>query len=242
MRLIAFPSRRVMWGASWAGLLDVVLAAAAVVLWANAHAPRQDLPWKPLRLADPPGLATGWQLDRAASDPTLCRATLHEAGVRFVESPPQQGGGCSQLDAVRLTGGTTPLSPARPVMTCRQALAYALWDRQTLRPAAREVLGEPLARVDHMGTYACRNMYGRAGGPRSQHAFANALDVGGFTTASGRRVRVLNQFGGQDDRGVFLRRVRDGGCKAFHMVLSPDYNAAHRDHLHLDSGSYRRCD
>ena len=27
----------------------------------------------------------------------------------------------------------------------------------------------------------------------------------------------------------------------FDAVLSPDYNAAHRDHLHLDRGRYRAC-
>nr|MBA3526869.1 extensin family protein [Sphingomonas sp.] len=33
---------------------------------------------------------------------------------------------------------------------------------------------------------------------------------------------------------AFLREVRDGACRLFPTVLSPDYNAAHRDHLHLD--------
>jgi hypothetical protein len=35
--------------------------------------------------------------------------------------------------------------------------------------------------------------------------------------------------------------VRDGACLFFDGVLSPDYNAAHRDHLHLDRGRYRYC-
>ncbi|WP_156378272.1 MULTISPECIES: extensin family protein [unclassified Phenylobacterium] len=241
MRLIAFPSRGVFLGALWACLTDAALVLAALVCWADAAAPPQDLPWKPLRLSEPPGLATRYQLERAVADPARCRAALRAGGVGFSESPPRRESGCSQLDAVRLRSGTTPLAPAAPVMTCRQALTYAAWDRYGLQPAARELLGEPIASVDHMGTYACRNMYGRSDGPRSQHAFANALDVGGFTTAEGRKLRVLGQFDGDDRKGAFLRRARDEACRWFHVTLSPDYNAAHRDHLHLDTGPYLRC-
>ena len=241
MRLSEFQSAGVFWGALWAWLTDALLAAAVLVIWADAALPPQDLPWRPLALSAPPGLATGRQLQHAAADPARCRAALRAGGVTFDESAPRREAGCSQLDAVRLRSGTTPLSPAAPVMTCGQALTYAAWDRYGLQPAARELLGEPLASVDHMGTYACRNIYGAADGPRSEHAFANALDVGGFTTAGGRKLRVLGQFDGEDRRGAFLRRSRDTACRWFRTTLSPDYNAAHRDHLHLDSGSYRVC-
>ena len=238
---MAFQPSGVFLGAVWATLTDAALAAAILVCFANVAAAPQDLPWKPLALSAPAGLATHQQLRHAAADPARCRAALRSGGVRFDESPPRREAGCSQLDAVRLRGGVTPLSPAGPVMTCRQALTYAAWDRYGLQPSAREVLGEPIASVDHMGTYACRNMYGAADGPRSEHAFANALDVGGFTTASGRKLRVLGQFEGEDRRGAFLRRSRDEACRWFRTTLSPDYNAAHRDHLHLDSGRHQVC-
>lgn len=230
-----------LWGGAWALFTDLAVVLAATIIWANAAAPPQDLPWKPLRLADPPGLATDAKLARALADPAACRAVLRKGGVRFVESPPRREGDCRQLDAVRLSGGVTPLSPAAPVMTCRQALSYAFWDRHSLRPAAQELLGEPLATVDHMGTYACRNMYGAERGPRSEHAFANALDVGGFRTQSGRRLRVLGQYDDDSQAGGFLRRARDGGCRWFRVTLGPEFNAAHRDHLHLDNGPRRAC-
>ena len=35
----------------------------------------------------------------------------------------------------------------------------------------------------------------------------------------------------------FLRRARDEACTVFGTVLSPDYNAAHADHLHLDQAA-----
>ena len=105
----------------------------------------------------------------------------------------------------------------------------------------RGELGEPIAQVEHYGTYACRKVYSRAEGMRSQHAYANALDVAAFRTASGARVSVLHDFGDEGPRGRFLRRARDGACRWFRAVLSPDYNSAHRDHFHLDRGRFRLC-
>ncbi len=46
---------------------------------------------------------------------------------------------------------------------------------------------------------------------------------------------VLGKRRGKKRQALFaLREVRDGACDLFATVLSPDYNAAHRDHLHLD--------
>ncbi|MDP3854757.1 extensin family protein [Phenylobacterium sp.] len=225
--------------AVWAALLDLALVLIAVAWIADAYAPPQDLPWKPLRLADPPGLATHMKFERAAQDRRACRAVLREGGVGFWEVPIRVDGVCAVLNAGRLQGGVTPLRPAGPVMTCPQALAYAFWDRHALRPAARETLGARVVEVGHYGTYACRRVGGRDG--LSEHAFANALDVAEVRLADGRRVSVLKDFKSDGANGVFLRRVRTGACRWFHVTLSPDYNAAHRDHLHLDSGRYRVC-
>jgi hypothetical protein len=241
MRAPSSSPEALLLGALWATLMDAVVLAALLVCWVNGAAPPQDLPWKPLRLADPPGFATDGKFARVAADPAACRLVLREGGVRFDESPPQQDGGCTQLNAVRLRAGVTTLSPAAPIMTCPQALAYAFWDRHGLQPAARDLLGTSIVGVDHLGTYACRNVYGREQGRRSQHAFANALDVGGFRTADGRRLRILGGFEEKGMEGVFLRESRDSACRWFRATLSPDYNAAHADHLHLDFGPYGIC-
>jgi hypothetical protein len=45
---------------------------------------------------------------------------------------------------------------------------------------------------------------------------------------------VLGDWEDQDGKAAFLREVRDGACPLFATVLSPDYNAAHRDHFHFD--------
>lgn len=222
----------------WATLLDLAAAAALLVIAVNAWAPPQDLPWKPLRLDQPVGMATHMKFIRAASDPALCRKVLGEGGVSFVQEPARRLGDCATENTVRLRGD---LSPAAPVMTCPVALGYAFWDRHVVQPAALEELGERVSRVEHYGTFACRNLYGRAEGRRSEHAYANAIDVAGFRTGSGKRISVLRDFRREDPRGRFLRRVRDGACPWFRSVLSPDYNAAHRDHFHLDHGRFSVC-
>jgi len=220
--------------AVWATLLDLALLAI-LLFWAiDAFAPPQDLTWKPFRLDRPWGMASGVQFERAARAHAACRAALREAGIACTEEPPRVEGGCATRNAVRLRGGVTPLSPAAPVMPWPLALAYAAWDRQTLRPAG-------VARVDHYGTYACRNVYGRAQGRRSEHATANALDVAGVRLKDGRRLTVARDFRDAGEAEALLRALRDGACPMFRAILSPDYNAAHADHLHLDRGRYRLC-
>jgi hypothetical protein len=226
----------------WSVLLDVAAAALLLLIAVDAWAPPQDLPWKPLRLDHPVGLATAAKFSRATQDPALCRRVLSEGGVSFLEEPDRDYEACSTVDTVRLRdGAAVALTPAAPVITCPAALGYAFWSRHVVQPAARAELGTPIARIEHYGTYACRNIYGQATGRRSEHAFANALDVAAFRTASGAQVSVLRHFGEDGPRGRFLRRVRDGACPWFRAVLSPDYNAAHRDHFHLDHGRYRVC-
>lgn len=231
------PEARALAGL-WAWALDVVVLASMLVVIADAFAPRQDLPWKPLRLVDPPGLATAMKFREAAASPAACRAVLSEGGVTFNDVPIRTDGACGQLNAGRIVRGTTPLTPAGPVMTCPVALAYAFWDRHELQPAA-EALGTRATVVTHYGTYACRTIAGRD--RLSEHAFANALDVAQVNFADGRRLSVLGNFRDEGAEGQFLRRIRDGACRWFRSTLSPDYNAAHADHLHLDQGRYAIC-
>jgi hypothetical protein len=96
------------------------------------------------------------------------------------------------------------------------------------------MLGSELARIEHLGAFSCRRMYGGAEGPWSEHATANAIDIAAFVLADGRRISVLDDWERKDAEAAFLRKVRDGACGSFATVLSPDYNAAHANHFHLD--------
>jgi hypothetical protein len=110
-----------------------------------------------------------------------------------------------------------------------------------LAPAAQAHFGQKVARLEHFGSYSCRNVYGRANATRSQHATAEALDIAGFVLEDGQRIRVLKDWPEDGTNAAFLRDVRTGACRFFDAVLSPDYNAAHRDHFHFDRGPYRTC-
>jgi hypothetical protein len=231
------PQARSLAGAA-GFLLDLLLAGLLVFALVDRLAPPQDLPWKPFSLNQPIGLATASKLARIGADPAACRAALREGGVRFTQGETRETGYCSTRDTLR---AASRLAPAAPVMTCPLALGYALWERQYLVPAAREIMGSRLVRVDHYGSYACRTIYGRPGERPSAHARAAALDVAGFRFADGRRATVAADFRADSDQGHFVQAARNSACRVFGTVLSPDYNAAHRDHLHLEGSGYRLC-
>jgi len=71
------------------------------------------------------------------------------------------------------------------------------------------------------------------------------LDVASVTLADGRTVSVAADWDGQGPGGEaaegFLHRLRDGACRVFSTVLTPDYNDAHKDHLHLDGAPRSLC-
>lgn len=218
-----------------------LLAALGLVLWGMMRGRPQDLPWTPLDLAEPIGLFTGPKLAGLTDDFPQCRALLDRAGVTYQTLPARHdGAACGYDDAVRLTRGGArriALSPADVGVSCPVAAALAMWEWDVVQPAARAELGTDIVAIDHFGSYNCRRIYGRDEGTWSEHATADAIDIAGFRTGDGRRITVFGNWSGTGKDAAFLRRVRDGACKLFSTVLSPDYNAAHRDHLHLDQAT-----
>lgn len=219
------------------GWLVTLFVAGALFLaargWLAEH-PQHD-PWAPLDLSDPPGWATQRKLAALRRDPAECRAVLERSGVAFTALPAAGEGACRRKDRTVL--GEAPFAPDAPAATCAVGAAMVLWLRQGVQPAAAELLGSPVARVEHFGAYSCRRLYGRDEGPWSEHATGNAIDVAAFVLEDGRRVSVAADWTVQGDDAAFLRRARDEACEVFGTVLSPDYNAAHADHLHFDQES-----
>lgn len=224
------------------GLFLIWAIVGVMALLAERTIPAQHLPWKTLSVIDPIGVATKAKAARTGEDPAACRAVLTQGGMTFKEVQEVSADGmCQVRDAVRFTGGMAPLKPSDVSMTCKEALAVSIWERQVVQPAAFEVLGEAVVAIDNYGSYACRRIYGQAEGPISEHASANALDVAGFKLANGETISVLKDWNDPGPKGRFLHRVRDDGCRVFITVLSPDYNAAHANHLHLDMGGGALC-
>ncbi|MEM9500933.1 MAG: extensin family protein [Pseudomonadota bacterium] len=210
------------------------LVAFAVVIagwgWLRAH-PEHN-PIAPLDLRDPIGVATATKLMVLRNDVPECRATLERSDVAFSTLPAIGDGPCARPDRTQL--GNYPLAPNTPAVTCPVAAALEIWRTKSVEPAARTHFGSDLARIEHLGTFSCRRMYGGSDGPWSEHATANAIDIAAFVLTDGRRISVLDGWNGGDNEVRFLRDVRDGACGAFATVLSPDYNAAHADHFHFD--------
>jgi hypothetical protein len=217
-------------------LLLGALAFAALLLWGYARSHPEDLPWSPLDLSQPVGAFTGRKLAGVSGE--QCRALLSRAGVRFTPLPARAPGSrCGYEDAVRVRpGGAVEIAfaPRDLGTSCPVAAALALWEWHVVQPAALEHFGRKVAAIEHFGSYSCRRMYGRSGGAWSEHASANAVDIAGFRLEGGTRISVLADWHKSGPRAAFLREVRDGGCRLFATVLSPDYNEAHRDHFHFD--------
>jgi hypothetical protein len=183
---------------------------------------------------------------QAAATPSAetlqCRADLTREGVKFRALADQLfAGGCSATGAVQLLDIGTPVANLG-AMTCPVARQFARWTREAVQPAAAASLGSRVVRIDSMGTYSCRPVNAQVGGRLSEHGRANAVDVGAFVLADGRRISVLNGWNGEDEAvRRFLREVHRAGCRRFGIVLGPEANAFHRDHLHFDMGQGPYC-
>ena len=220
-------------------LLFLALAAfCGLLLYGYGRNHPEDLPWTDLDLARPVGAFTGRKLAELGGEGERCKWLLSRAGIAYNALPqlsyvPQ----CGYEDAVRFTGGGALDIAYRPAdlgTSCPVAAALALWEWHVVQQAAVKHFRQKIASIDHFGSYSCRRLYGRSEGGWSEHATANAVDIAAFRLEDGRRISVVGDWKGEDTKARFLRDVRDGACRLFATVLSPDYNAAHRDHLHFD--------
>lgn len=218
-----------LWRGGWLGELE-------------QRIPRHWLPWQPLTIDEPAGLFTRLKMARLGQDHELCQRILAAAGFRQTRVDDRvTGPGCGFTNAVTITRLADTELSAPFTLSCPAAVALAMWERQVLQPASRQYLGTAAARLEHFGSYACRNLYNRPSGRRSSHATADAIDIAGFVGSDGRRVRVLADWEQSGAEGEFLNALRDGACRFFPTVLGPEYNAAHRDHFHFEAGGFSVC-
>ena len=174
-----------------------------------------------------------------------CLSSLADAGARFSALPDlQDAGGCRAINSVRLDRlagdrNTFSLTGLNRV-SCPVANSFGGWARFGVDRAARAHLGAELVEIVTMGSYACRNVAGT--GRLSAHAKAEAIDIAAFKLSDGRRVSVLKGWDSSDPaERAFLKAVHRSACKRFGTVLGPDYNAAHRDHLHIERSGGGFC-
>ncbi len=170
-----------------------------------------------------------------------CPAVLRGL-VEAEAAPPLSEGICGEqsplvVTALLVRGRMVPLST--PITTnCQMASALPLW-AEAVDGYAGAMLESPLAGIETGTSYMCRNRNNAQGGFTSEHGFANAVDVTGFTLADGRRIGVeADWLPPAEPAGRLLRLAHDAACGQFTTVLGPEANAEHHDHLHLDLGCH----
>jgi hypothetical protein len=179
-----------------------------------------------------------------------CEARLRTAGVSF--KPARIGTGrkkdgvptCGAEQVVRFKRGPGAITySSAPLLTCTMALALADFER-VVQEEAERALGSRVVRIEHLGTFNCREMalYDLI----SEHSYANGIDIRRLKLADGRTLDVLEDFRPElaeppDERGRFLRRLANRlfDEDVFSNVVTPFFDSAHRNHIHVDLGRYR---
>jgi hypothetical protein len=199
-------------------------------------------PYNPLVQLDltaQPNLVMGIKLRMLSGNTAACVAVLRKAGVNVEVMPYRiDEPSCYRRGTITLSRlSRASFEPEE--MRCDLALRLYLLERHGIQPLAKQYFTSEVDRIRHFGSYSCRNI--RGSWRQSQHATANAFDLAGFQLANGRGISVENDWPTGGPAARFLRDVRNRACRWFNMVLSPDYNADHEDHFHLDMGWFRGC-
>jgi len=166
----------------------------------------------------------------------LCDELEAAGEIEFERLPRIVEGQCGALTPIRLKSitpkGGQKVSLENPAVTsCRVAKATLDWLAASVQPAAQKHLGGPIVAFRQTGGYECRGRNRVVGAKLSEHASANALDIGGFERANGVVVPVSDK-GGEAELG-FLSEIRGTACGPFTTVLGPGVSS-HDEHFHLD--------
>lgn len=184
-------------------------------------------------------------VEPAAQDDRVYQTACPAVIMGLVEAealPPLSEGACGERSPLKVTavlsrGRMVPLST--PITTnCAMASALPGWIA-TVDGYAEAMLGSPLAQVETGTSYMCRKRNNADEGFTSEHGFANAVDVTGFTLEDGKTIDVTaNWIPAAKPEGRLLRLAHDAACAGFTTTLGPEANAEHHDHLHVDLGCH----
>ena len=227
-------------------LLLALLVVAACFGWREYQRLMREyperFPWTALEPRDPIGRFTGAKLAALARRaPRMPRACCAAAGDRSVRAPPRRRRAALRLSTTACASARTAtarsLCAARPGHLLPGRRGARLWERDVVQPAAARHFGEPRRARSTMPAAIQLPPPLRPCGRRRSASMRRPMRSTslGFRLADGRRISACCATGrGRPAEAAFLRDVRDGACDLFATVLSPDYNAAHADHLHFD--------
>ena len=216
----------------------IMLFLAAVQLRIIVLPPPYD-PFIPPDLRAKPNFLTSTKLKVLDFNALSCVAAVGQAGLSANLLPPTDPSrACHLQDTVMM--GRLSLARMKPEQTrCNIEARLYMWERNVVQPAASRVFGKPVREITHFGSYNCRTIHNSS--HMSEHSTANAFDISGVVLADGRVISVKRNWNGGGPEGAFLHEIHAGLCQYFNLTLSPDYNADHADHFHVDMGWVRDC-
>ncbi len=196
-------------------------------------------PFTPPDLRESPSWFRNLKLKNLDLNPQACLQSIKQTGIADTLLPDSgHGPDCFLEDTLMLE--RMSFAKIKPEQTrCNIAARLYLWERHVVQPAAQKYFGQGVKEITHFGSYSCRTIARSYN--MSEHSTANAFDISGFRMADGRLIGVFARFKDKGSEGKFLHDVRDGLCDYFNLTLSPDYNADHADHFHVDMGWVRGC-
>ena len=174
-----------------------------------------------------------------------CYKQLSPLGLHWKKGVPRRG----VVDPVQLDAEISGVTIRNHKGEARALYMSCLFAQQLGR-FAKEVAALGVTDVQSLGIYNYRCIGGGSPDNRackvSQHAFGRAIDFESFKTRTGTLLVKADwtkrppptcaaQGGSEKDK-----LLRDIACKAakqagFSIFLTPNYNAAHRDHFHADA-------
>jgi len=152
-----------------------------------------------------------------------CLDTLDEMNVQYKSLGDMHEGQCVVKNAVRIEHYPDTRLSSPVTLTCPSATNLALFLADI---GAKE--------IKHLGTYNCRDTRGSR--VTSEHGYGTAIDISEIDSAS-----VQKDWNKDTKKGGILQNAHKSACKKFSNVLTPDSNADHADHFHLDNGLSFGC-
>ncbi|NFV82313.1 extensin family protein [Magnetospirillum aberrantis SpK] len=181
-----------------------------------------------------------------------CLQELARMGADFQPLEPfgEPGQGCGIANPVKVSATGSDWN--RPtVLSCSLARVVARYQAEVLQPLAQQRFGQNLKRIHHAGTYDCRirrntttaaaAARGSKGGRLSEHSKGMAIDLTAFELEDGTVISVKRDWRAGNAKAAFLKDVARTSCNTFNVVLTPNHDRFHQDHLHLDIGPYTLC-
>lgn len=170
--------------------------------------PAETTPEKKEALVEPPA---DWPDAEKIEALTKCVTAL--APLKMLVSEPRsirqgQCGGPAliEVQALEINQGEVTLRPGA-LINCDVAVRLHEFIANDLQPLAMKLLGSPITRIENVGGYQCRGVVGTVSRRKlSEHAYANAIDMGVFITADGRRISLIDDWG-ETVRDVAARKA-----------------------------------